>query len=197
MAYFTVQEAREAFARSQRSRTIRRTASQTLNEEVASVRDTDRFDIFLSHCVRDSEAIAGVKVLLEEQGLKVYVDWIVDNQLDRSRVTPDTASVLRRRMQASESLIFATSDSSPNSKWMPWELGYFDGFRQGRIAILPLVASPGALFKGQEYIGLYPVVEQLPSRDGKQRPFVTRGAGTGTYMDLGSFRTGASSFKTY
>jgi hypothetical protein len=52
MAYFTLQEAREAFERRQRGRTVRKTASQVLNEEVASVRDTDRFDIFLSHCVK-------------------------------------------------------------------------------------------------------------------------------------------------
>ncbi len=110
MAYFTIQEAREAFERRQRGRTVRKTASQVLNEEVASVRDTDRFDIFLSHCVRD----AGVKLLLEEQRHKVYVDWLVDKQLDRGRVTPETADIIRGRMKASESLLFATSESSPD-----------------------------------------------------------------------------------
>jgi hypothetical protein len=196
MAYFTIQEAREAFERRQRGRTVRKTASQVLNEEVASVRDTDRFDIFLSHCVRDAAVIAGVKALLEEQGHKVYVDWLVDKQLDRGRVTPETADIIRGRMKASESLLFATSESSPDSKWMPWELGYFDGLRQGRIAILPLVASSGGTFSGQEYLGLYPVIEKL-SQNGVDRPFVTRGMGTRTYLDLGTFRKGSSSFKTY
>lgn len=196
MAYFTIQEAREAFERRQRGRTVRKTASQVLNEEVASVRDTDRFDIFLSHCVRDAAVIAGVKALLEEQGHKVYVDWLVDKQLDRGRVTPETADIIRGRMKASESLLFATSESSPDSKWMPWELGYFDGLRQGRIAILPLVASSGGTFSGQEYLGLYPVIEKL-SQSGVDRPFVTRGMGTRTYLDLGTFRKGSSSFKTY
>ena len=196
MAYFTIQEAREAFERRQRGRTVRKTASQVLNEEVASVRDTDRFDIFLSHCVRDAAVIAGVKVLLEEQGHKVYVDWLVDKQLDRGRVTPETADIIRGRMKASESLLFATSESSPDSKWMPWELGYFDGLRQGRIAILPLVASSGGTFSGQEYLSLYPVIEKL-SQSGVDRPFVTRGMGTRTYLDLGTFRKGSSSFKTY
>lgn len=197
MAYFTIQEANEAFERSQRGRPVRRTASQMLNEEVASVRATDRFDIFLSHSIKDASAIAGVKVLLEEQGYKVYVDWLVDNRLDRDRVTPKTAAVLRERMRASESLLFATSESSPDSKWMPWELGYFDGLRQGRIAILPLVLSTMSAFKGQEYLGLYPVVEKLPYKDGASRPFVTQGPGTGTYLDLESFRRGVSVFKTY
>jgi hypothetical protein len=197
MAYFTIQDAREAFERRQRSRPVRKSASQVLNEEVANVRDTDRFDIFLSHCVADADVIAGVKALLEEQGHRVYVDWLVDKQLDRSRVTPETADILRRRMRSSDSLLFATSDSSPNSKWMPWELGYFDGLRQGRIAVLPLVSHRGAAFRGQEYLGLYPVVERLTSTDGVDRPFVTRGAGTRTYLDLGSFRAGSAVFKTY
>lgn len=197
MAYFTLGEARAAFERRQRTRSVRKSASQVINEEVAKVRDTDRFDIFLSHCVADADVVAGVKVLLEEQGHSVYVDWLVDKQLDRSRVTPDTADVLRRRMRSSESMVFATSESSPNSRWMPWELGYFDGLRQGRIAVLPLVSQQGEAFKGQEYLGLYPVVERLTSTDGVARPFVTRGAGSRTYLDVASFRSGSVTFNTY
>jgi hypothetical protein len=197
MAYFTVQDARAAFARRQFASPIRKNAYQVLNEEAASVRDTDHFDIFLSHCLKDADAIAGVKTLLEEQGYKVYVDWIIDQQLDRGRVTPESADVLRRRMRSSDSMIFATSESSPDSKWMPWELGYFDGLRQGRIAVLPLLASQGTDFRGQEYLGLYPVVERLETTNGVYRPFVTRGLGTRTYMDLSSFRAGSTTFKTY
>lgn len=197
MAYFTVQEARDAFDRGQRARPMRKSASQVLVEEVASVRDSDRFDIFLSHCLKDEEAIAGVKQLLEEQGLTVYVDWMVDKQLDRGRVTPATADVLRKRMRASDALFFATSESSPDSKWMPWELGYFDGLRHGRVAILPLVSSHSASFKGQEYLGLYPLVERLPLKAGGSRAFVTEGLGTGTYMDVGSFRTGSAVFNRF
>lgn len=197
MAYFTLKDARDAFARAQRTRPLSKTASQTLTEEIASVRDTDHFDIFLSHCLADADVISGVKTLLEDQGKKVYVDWIVDRHLDRARITPETADVLRRRMCQSASMMFATSSSSSESKWMPWELGYFDGLRQGRIAILPLVANDGARFQGQEYLGLYPLVERLPARDGVTRPFVTKGLGTRTFMNLDDFRSGATTFKIY
>ncbi|WP_170921101.1 toll-Interleukin receptor [Enhydrobacter aerosaccus] len=168
-----------------------------LSEETAAVRETDRFDIFLSHCVADADVILGVKTLLEEAGNNVYVDWIVDSQLERSRVTPATADVLRSRMRQSESLFFATSTSSPDSKWMPWELGYFDGLRQGRIAILPLVATEGAAFLGQEYLGLYPKVERLERRNGRSDVFVTKGAGTQTFMELSAFKSGSSTFRSY
>lgn len=120
-----------------------------------------RFDVFLSHSSLDAQVILGVKSLLEAEGLTVYVDWIEDAQLDRSRVTPKTAGLLRTRMRHSGSLIFATSTSSSQSKWMPWELGYFDGFKPGFVAILPLVQSALSDFKGQEYLGLYPYVEDF------------------------------------
>jgi hypothetical protein len=175
---------------------VRRTASQVLTEEVASVRDTDRFDIFLSHCLKDAPAVRGVKALLEEQGYSVYVDWEVDRQLDRERVTAATADVLRRRMRASNALYFATSENSSTSKWMPWELGYFDGLRQGRIAVFPLVAAAGGSFQGQEYLGLYPVVERLPS-GGKVLPFVTKFPGSREYQGLGLFNKGEPAWKTY
>lgn len=134
--------------------------------KAAAASTTARFDVFLSHSRLDAEVILGVKRLLEQRRLSVYVDWLEDPQLDRSRVTPATAEVLRTRMQQSSSLIFATSETSPNSKWMPWELGYFDGIRHGHIGILPLVESAATRFVGQEYLGLYPLIEDIGFSDG-------------------------------
>lgn len=195
MAFFTLQQAQMAFDRSQKAR-VGRTASQVLTEEVASVKATDRFDIFLSHSLQDARAVRGAKALLEEQGFSVYVDWEVDRQLNREKVAPATANVLRQRMRASDSLLFATSENSSSSKWMPWELGYFDGLRQGRIAIFPLVATEGNTFRGQEYLGLYPVVERLASSTGI-RPFVTRAPGSREYQDIGAFKRGQPGWRTY
>ena len=177
------------------STTLRKSASTVLNEETARAKDTDHFDVFLSHCLDDAEAIVGVKAILEGEGKSVYVDWIDDKQLSRDRVTPATAAVLRRRMRQSDLLIFATSKTSPNSKWMPWELGFFDGFRPNRIAILPLVEAAGKRFEGQEYLGLYPVVEKLPTKSGLAKPFVTKGLDSLEYLDLGSFKSGMAQFK--
>jgi hypothetical protein len=48
---------------------------------------------------------------------------------------------------------------------MPWELGYFDGFRPGHVAIFPLVKTPGSGFEGQEYLGLYPYIGHIRFTD--------------------------------
>lgn len=100
-------------------------------------------------------------------------------------------------MRASDSMFFATSESSPNSKWMPWELGYFDGLRHGRVAVLPLLGPQSSGFRGQEYLGLYPVVERLQAKDGSHRPFVTPGPTIRKYLDLASFKAGISAYNTY
>jgi hypothetical protein len=150
----------EARARSAAPYQVRSLVLDELRKSAATSLSTT-FDVFLSHSFLDAEVILGVKSLLEAEGLKVYVDWIEDAQVDRSRVTPKTADLLRTRMRHSESLIFATSATSSESKWMPWELGYFDGYKPGFVAILPLVQSALADFKGQEYLGLYPYVEDI------------------------------------
>lgn len=125
----------------------------------AAQRDTAHFDVFLSHSIQDARAIDGIRRLLVGTGLSVYVDWIDDPELDRSRVTAKTAAKLRDRMQHSNSLIYVTSVAATTSKWMPWELGYFDGHQPRKVAILPLAQAPTNRFRGQEYLGLYPYLE--------------------------------------
>jgi hypothetical protein len=136
------------------------------------------FDIFLSHSSEDAEVIHGVYVSLRAEGLTVYVDWIEDPQADRSNVTAETADMLRNRMKHSGFLVYASSRTSSNSRWMPWELGYFDGRRPGRVGILPIVTTPGAGFLGVEYLGLYRRIELIDFVDGS-RAFARRTGASG------------------
>lgn len=51
---------------------------------------------------------------------------------------------------------------------MPWELGYFDGIKNKRVAILPINKDNGSSenFKGQEYLSLYHYISiDMLSRD--------------------------------
>lgn len=139
MAYFRVAEARRAFQQSYPNRSMTASAAKDALQGETGRRGAARFDIFLSHSSDDAVMIAGVKTILENDGNRVYVDWMDDPQLDRSRVSAGTADLLRKRMRVSASLFYVSSKASPTSRWMPWELGYFDGMRPGRVAILPLV----------------------------------------------------------
>lgn len=129
------------------------------------------FDVFLSHSFRDAVLILGLKRLLEADGLSVYVDWIADPELDRTKVNPSTAARLRERMKRCRSLVYATSQNASSSRWMPWELGFFDGVHgPDRVAICPIARGAGS-YTGEEYLGLYKTLEKV--RDaGLSRPFV-------------------------
>lgn len=130
-----------------------------LREAVSSASAYDTFNVFLCHSIRDANLVLGAKKILEKQGLKVYVDWIVDEQFDRSKVSANIANILRQRMKQSQSLLYMFSHNSSRSRWMPWELGYFDGYN-GTVGILPIVPDVGSLdFSQEEYLGLYPKVE--------------------------------------
>ena len=155
MAFFTQAEVRKA---AQQAIPAGRSARDALNDAQRNSKETDRFDVFLSHAMLDAELVLGIKVLLETEGQRVYVDWFDDQGLERDRVTAETADVLRKRMRQSESLLYVATENATKSKWMPWELGYFDGFKNGGVAILPVLDKSDAQFNGQEYLGLYPAI---------------------------------------
>ena len=174
MAYFTKQEVRE-YAKLAAICTEQETPHHTsgiiltlqLNdyssklENIVRVQNNQQnFDVFLSHSFRDDELIFGIAKILEKMGQKVYIDWVVDKQLSRDSVTKETAETLRNRMKQSSKLLHLATDNASSSKWMPWELGYFDGLKPGKVAILPLVDFVDSSFQGQEYLGLYPALDK-------------------------------------
>ena len=195
MAFLTKSEVRQA-AQGRLQKSFSASASQVLREAVRVSSTEEKFDVFLSHSSEDSEIVLGVREILVGLGLTVYIDWIDDPQLDRGSVTAENADMLRRRMRASKSLIFLTTKNSVTSRWMPWELGYFDGHKTGFIGVLPIVDYSGGTFSGQEYLGLYPLVEKLPLTDGGTRFCVVERARKG-YRFLDDFAHGQATIRAF
>nr|WP_319570087.1 TIR domain-containing protein [uncultured Draconibacterium sp.] len=132
------------------------------NRQFSAQRGTkDHFDIFLSHSFLDKQEIRGLYLELTNLGYSVYVDWIVDPELDRNNVTKESAELIRRRMKSSKTLLLAVSENAEMSKWMPWELGYVDG-NTNRCAIIPVSRQTYApkVFRGKEYLKLYPFIKK-------------------------------------
>lgn len=159
MNFITEQQIRERFKQARRQSKVRSfSASTVLNEGRQITDSTKSFDIFLSHSSNDKEFVAGIKLFLQDFGFTVYVDWN-DPELDPNNVTPETADILRERMSHCKSLIYAYSDNAKNSRWMPWELGYFDGLKNSMVAVLPILSDFRKSIQGSEYVGLYYVID--------------------------------------
>jgi len=166
MATFKIDDIRARVARAESVRTFRKSAATVLNESVAAQSTARTHDIFLSHSFRDAELILGVKLRLEDYGYSVYVDWVDDPHLDRSKITRQTALALRERMDCCKCLFYSTTPSSTESKWMPWECGYMDG-KLRKSAILPLTHSALSSYDGQEYLNVYPYVTESKNANGQ------------------------------
>jgi hypothetical protein len=199
MPYITKQEAKNAATARVRHRNHTVTARSIINENVVrqNTAQGQEYDIFLSHASEDAEIVLGIYEILTNRGLKIYVDWIDDVQLDRSRVTAATADLLRERMKSSKSMFFITTKNSSESKWMPWELGYFDGLRRGLVGILPVMNNEYENFEGREYLGLYPKVERLSlsNQEGTDL-FLVESTGRG-YRSLNSFAAGVTVVRSF
>lgn len=155
MAYLTEAEVRERATRI--TQRVQKSANQVLCEATAATDET--FDVFLSHSSAEPEEILlGIRAMLEDRGLKVYVDKYSDPQLLPDKVTPETAEILRGRMHQSSTLLYVYSPHSKTSRWMPWELGFFDALK-GAIGIIPVTHNQEETFKGEEYLNLYPYVD--------------------------------------
>lgn len=124
---------------------------------------TKTFNIFLSHSSLDAQLALALYLTLTGRGYRVYLDRIHDSQLSRTSVTRRTAQVIRRRMTQCDSLFVATTSNTPNSNWVPWELGFADGLT-GKAAVIPIVESANTSFGGLSYFELYPTVETQPRK---------------------------------
>lgn len=159
MTYLTKQQARERARAKKLKDSIGMESYKYLSESAKNASTIGRFDVFLSHSIKDAEIVLGVADLLESRGKTVYIDWRNDTALDRENVTRDTAAQLKQRMAQCENLIYVATKNATNSKWMPWELGYFDGLKSGNVSVLPVVDYSNEDFQGQEYLSLYPKID--------------------------------------
>ncbi len=178
-----------------------RYSSSLITEQKQTFSNIDKsqlkFDIFLSHSFLDRDEVLGLYRELTDIGFKVYVDWIVDPELDRSNVTKATAELIRNRMRNSKTLLLAISTNATMSKWMPWELGYVDG-KRGRCAIVPVSKDNNNLssYNRVEYLKLYPYIQKRTLKNTNiYKLWVWED--DNTYVIFDSWVTGSNPFKRF
>lgn len=159
MAYLLEADVRKRAAT--QSATLRKSINELLTVRADSI---STFDVFLSHSSNEpDDLLLGIKAMMNDRDLSVYVDKYTDPGLSRDKVDQKTAEVIRMRMRQSRSLLYVYSQHSTLSRWMPWELGYFDGFK-GKVGVIPVLPKePTTRFQGEEYLSLYPYVDATGS----------------------------------
>lgn len=84
------------------------------------------YDFFISHSSSDFQEVQNIIDELNTKNKNVYCDWIHDHDyLKRHLVGPATKSVIEKRLEQSNQLLFVESDNSLNSDWVKYELNYF------------------------------------------------------------------------
>lgn len=170
--------------------------NQVLNENRTIFSSNNTYDIFLSHSYLDHNSVYAIVDLFNKSGYSVYVDWMVDTQLDRSQVNRTTAETLRHRMGTCRGLAYVSSANSTNSKWCPWELGYVDGRKNGRCAILPVLDTASSTFTGQEYLSLYPYIDYAEYQSSSKMEFwVNDPQDCSKYVSLKDWLNGKNPYK--
>ncbi|MGG1632336.1 TIR domain-containing protein [Rossellomorea sp. NRS-1567] len=190
---FNESELKELAQKSKSS--IFESSSEILKHASANFDINKKYDIFISHSFRDAEVIHGLKLFIEKiYSLRVYVDWIDDPELDRTQVSKYTANRLRNRMNNCKTMLVAHSESSPDSRWVPWEIGYFDS-RIGKIAVMPITKgiSNSEKYEGQEYLGLYSY--GVRGNDKSQRTKIWIQDNPDKYVDLADWVAGKEPFE--
>lgn len=138
------------------------------------------YDIFLSHSFTDATHVEILKDELERlTGCSIYVDWLIDKELNRAHVTAETANRLRHRLREAKCLLYAFSVNAKISVWTPWELGFLDG-NKGKVALIPLTDVEQTNFCGVEYLGLYPFVDKAPIDGKSEERFWIQNQGKGS-----------------
>lgn len=131
-------------------------SQQRLAKSEANYRNT----VFLSHSSKDDKYVDGVKKLLIQHEVNVYVDN-GDTRLPENP-SPETATILRNEIIKSDRLIVMATINSSKSGWIPWELGMGDGHKGAdKVAILPLSnLGNEELWPKREYFALYPIIRK-------------------------------------
>lgn len=119
--------------------------------------------VFLSHKHKDLEEVeeaTGVIEMLEDLGVKVYIDSM-DNKMP-DQTTGETAARIKEVIKYCDKFILLATTKAIESYWCNWELGIGDVHKfQKHIAVLP-VKEKGEYdfqYKGNEYLQIYPHID--------------------------------------
>lgn len=125
---------------------------------------TNRNTIFISHKHSDLQDLRGVMGMLEEYGVKIYIDSM-DNKMPKE-TSGETAKRIKEVIKFCRKFILLATEKAIESYWCNWELGFGDTHKfKEHIAILPIkeIGEYDFQYKGNEYLQIYPRINYRDS----------------------------------
>lgn len=158
-------------------------------------------DVFVSHKKENTTEAKRLKSRIQKLGYTCYID-ADDPSLKETKSAEQMAELIRSHLRQCRCLIFVYSQQAIESKWMPWELGFFDG-RWGNRSIGLYILDKGphrkagdpprdesrASFSVQEYLEMYEQVDDKTLPDFLHRNTSTTALLNRADVDVDRFMT--------
>jgi len=127
--------------------------------------------IFLSHSHKDKDVVEQAKIFFENLGIKIYVDWQDDTMPQTT--SGITAQKIKSKIISNDKFVFLATNNAVVSRWCNWEVGIGDTYKFSKDKIVVFgLADNNRTWHGNEYLQIYPRIEENPTRDGEINYFV-------------------------
>lgn len=131
--------------------------------------------VFISHKHSDmvtdgdmNELKGLLNFLKDEYHIEPYIDSMDKKMPDET--CAETAERIKEVINYSEKFILLATNAAIASKWCNWEVGIADKLKlpHNDMAILPMLDDRNSLYKGNEYLELYPYIEERITLSGSR-----------------------------
>lgn len=157
---------------------LRESYERSRNFSATSIRSGAGTTVFISHKHDDLDEIKGLVTCLEDHyNVIPYIDSM-DKRMPHVTCR-ETAERIKTVINYSEKFILLATNNALSSKWCNWEVGIADKskYQNKNMAILPLRDDAKAIYNGNEYLELYPYIEEEINLQGQKELFVNYKSG--------------------
>jgi len=134
-----------------------KTAEDALALLAARQKPNEDYDVFFSSQLLEPDLLLGIKLTLDDYGYKSCFEWPLEVPGRRMQITPERANALRDKLDHCRSFLFVTTSARTECAWLPWAFGYCEG-KHGRTAVLPVMPTNADIYRGEDYLDIYPYI---------------------------------------
>lgn len=122
--------------------------------------------VFISHKHSDLPDIKGfLSYLTENYNVVPYIDSMDHNMPNMTNA--ETAMRIKSVIESCDKFILLATNRALQSKWCNWEVGIADKskFSAHNMAVLPMYEKGSNRFDGNEYLQIYPYIDEVMDKE--------------------------------